>query len=424
MIWRRSLQLLALWSASLAPLCSAESSLVEQIVEERAPYLHQLRASLHRIPELRWREEETLATILAALEAIEPLPGRQLKIYDHYSGGIVADLDIAENSSAARWLFRADTDALPVDESQQHAVRSTHPGRMHACGHDIHSAMLLTACRLLAEEAELLPAVQLRFIWQRAEESPGSAPIPQSGAERLIEEGVLEGIEQVYGLHIWAKSPASQFESRPGPFFANSGRLHFTIETKGGHVTKPHQGVNSLRVAHALQVLLSDFALRTLGPLASMSLEPSMLQAGSPGNSMPARAEACYSFRHFMDKEQRQQFIEELGREVQLLAQRYRCSIAMEVRGGHPTCINSAAETELVAQRLRESDLKAVMVEPVMGGEDFACFLEERPGSFWLLGAHQEGSGDHHMGTFDPDPSSFSKGVYFWLLVAGCLESR
>ena len=374
-----------------------------------------IRNIIHRNPELRWEETATIALLQKEIAQIQPTTGRKLTVFDHYTGGLVLDL---ETPQAQEWLFfRADLDALPLEEDPSHELRSEVPGKMHACAHDAHTAMLLGALQILATDPDVTPMHNIRFVWQRAEENPGSAPIAQAGGARLVEEGVLEGIDRVYGLHIW-ETDAGVFLSRSGGLLGNSDRMKVLISSSGGHVSEPHRGTNALRVAQDIQFSLRDFALKTLGPVEPIALEPAILQSGSASNIMPANAELWYAVRTTLAQDAREQFRQNLEDEIQEIARRSGASVQIDYIYGHLALINDAKNFEHVFNLLQAAGQPAVQIDPVLAGEDFAYYLQKRPGSFWILGGFQEGSGVAHSPKFNPDPNIFWKGVYYWLLLS------
>ena len=383
-----------------------------ELAREAETYVLKLREELHRIPELRFEEEQTLAVVRREVEGRAAAHPRSSKIeIREYRGGLVVDVTV--DASAERWLLRADVDGLPVPEQTGLPYASINPGRMHACGHDAHTAMLLGAFSLLVGPTR--PARNLRFVWQRAEENP----VTESGGAMLVREGVCEGVTRVYGLHVDANRTSGWFLSRPGPHMANSDRLQVQIKCQGGHVARPHHGSNAADIAVDVCTALRGFGLRTLGPHEAISLVPAIVRAGTASNVRPDTAELWFAVRNFLDAQRRQSFEAALVREIEQLVRRYGdAEVTVTPVRGHPSLVNTATEVERVRKLLDEAGLETVEDETRFGGEDFAWYLRARPGCFWFLGAGTDDSADHHAPRFNPDPGAFWRGVHYWLILA------
>ena len=383
-----------------------------ELARETEPYVLKLREELHRIPELRFEEEQTLAVVRREIEARTATSPRRSKIeIREHRGGLAVDVTV--DAAAERWLLRADVDGLPVPEQTGLPYASIHPGHMHACGHDAHTAMLLGAFSLLV--GPTTPARNLRFVWQRAEENP----VTESGGAMLVREGVCEDVSRVYGLHVDANRKSGSFLSRPGAHMANSDRLQVQIKCQGGHVARPHHGSNAADIAVDVCAALRGFALRTLGPHEAVSLVPAIVRAGTASNVRPDTAELWFAVRNFLDADRRQAFETALVREIEHLVRRYAdASVAVTPVRGHPSLINTATEVERVRRLLEAAGLPTVEDDTRFGGEDFAWYLRARPGCFWFLGAETPGSADHHAPRFNPDPTVFWRGVHYWLILA------
>lgn len=310
------------------------------LAKQQEPYLFSIRNHLHENPETAWEEEQSLAFVKAELEKIKPAKGRKLIIKDNFEGGLVADLIVP--SAEKMLLFRADIDALHVEENPSHAVVSNIKGKMHACGHDIHSAMLLAAAKVLLSDESISPTTNIRFIWQRAEENPGTDPKRYSGAFTFVKENVLEGIDEVYGIHIWAPLPSGTIFSANKAIMGTANRLKLDVYTSGGHSSSPHQGINALRVTHALMSELKEVHVRLLGPMESVSLEPTILNAGTATNAMPAEAHMWYTLRTFLEPEALSIFEANLKRLINNIANQYQAKVDVKIGPGYPVTMNNA----------------------------------------------------------------------------------
>ena len=373
------------------------------------------RRVLHEKAELRFEETETLAHIIyellyARVRSVDR--GFQPLEINNAKGGIWADFTV--DPGVERLLFRADVDALPIQEATGLPFASKNPGKMHACGHDVHSAMLLGAIQAIAM-GMVTPKYNLRFVFQRAEENP----VTESGGAMLVREGVLEGVSRVFGLHVWATGKPGVFYYREGAFLGNSGRMKIMITTSGGHVAQPHKGVNALRVAHAVMSGLESFSVQTLGPIEPVSLEPAILKSGTASNVMPATAELWYGVRTLLPAKDHEEYLKKLEKQVQHIVAGFDgAKVECEKILGHPALHNTPEDVRVISNLLGRNGQQTEEHPPVLGGEDFAHYLLNRPGAYFMLGAHQDGCGDHHMPTFNPDESVFWKGVLYWLSLA------
>jgi amidohydrolase len=386
-------------------------------------YVIDIRRELHQMPETRWEEERTLEYIY------QSAPDTSLLTYCPGEGGIWFDLDV--DPSYDRIIFRADVDALDVDGGEQTGLpfASEFEGKMHACGHDVHSAILLGTMKAIAS-GEIRPKHNLRFVFQRAEENPGLPPRPESGGEVLVKaDGVLDGIVAAYGLHIW-NQPAGKpgvFYCRPGAALANSGRVRMLIKCAGGHAAMPEIGSNAIDVAADLVVKLRGLPERVLPEGTFCKFAPVISLSGRPGatNVRPGVAELWFGNRQYMKPNDLQIWKGAIVAAADKAIDKDRYGEAMvEVQfiDGHPVLINTPERFDYVSDILVNAGERVETHEPIGGGEDFAHYLmpgSGRPGGFWFLGAHTPWTGDHHSGTFNPDERVFWKGVLFWLLLAG-----
>lgn len=389
------------------------------------------RQQLHRRPEVRWQEEETISFLQYEINSIienyllarvnnNSILQRSIQLHEHFTGGIVVDIFDKEYIGADMVLLRADIDALPIQEETGLPFTSEIPGYMHACGHDIHAAMLLGAFAVIVLENIPLKC-NVRFVWQRAEENP----ITESGGRRLVKEGVCDPVTSVYGLHIAPLRPPGTFWSCPGPMMANSDRIHIVIQTEGGHVAHPERGSNSLDVAVDLCLMLRGIESKMFGPQVPISIVPSILNSGTASNVRPAEAELWLSIRSFLTPTLRDSFIDQLTTQIRYLCGRYTdCHVTVNKIVGQPCLFNTAAEYSNVSKQLTEADLIVNTMDPTFAGEDFAAYLQLKPGVFWFLGAQSQGTGDVHTPHFNPDPSQFWVGVFYWLLLSSNIKIK
>ena len=387
-----------------------------EVAQEQQEFVVNTRRVLHADPQTRWMEDRALSFIRQNVVNMIQLPLTNDWQIMELKGGLVVDFIV--DPKLPRVLFRADMDALPIQEETGLSFASENPGVMHACGHDCHTAMLLGAMQPIAN-GSVKPKKNIRFVFQRAEENPGTDPEPISGGDMLVRENVCEGISSAHMLHIWATGQRGVFSSRPGAMLGNSGRIKFFIKTTGGHAALPNDGSNALRVTHAIQNAMDSFAARHLPPTEPAALEPVILNAGKASNVMPAKAELWYGCRTMLHRERHAEFMDKIENEVKATVARFPgASVEVTKIMGHPALLNDEEDFDRVRTLLEKTGEAVAIEPPLLGGEDFAYYLYRVPGSAWLLGANQKGCGNHHTPTFNPSEDVFWKGVLFWLLLA------
>lgn len=375
-------------------------------------YTISLRRELHKIPEPSWREEKTLALISIELDKIS-----KESLYPSYitkrNGGIWVDLLVDEQLPFI--LFRSDIDALPIKEETNLFYSSIHEGYMHACGHDCHTAMLLTAFKAIASGL-IFPKSNIRFVFQRAEEC-GENP---SGGSMLVEEGVLKNIDFAYGLHISSTLESNVFYSRKDLMMANSSYIEFEINCSGGHVMRPDLGSNAISLMTDILSHLKGFEKLFFPPNEPIVFIPSIARAGAKSNIRPNTAYFCYAIRNFLPTVKREEFIHAVAEKIEMITKLYPSAKLSEfkVNNGYPALYNNSENYKFVENALREELLQTASSPILFSGEDFAYYLKETPGSFWLLGAKQNPIYDHHTSKFNPDESTLKTGVAFWLTLA------
>jgi amidohydrolase len=364
------------------------------------------RHEIHQHPELGYEERRTSAFVAERLhefgcdDVATGLGGTGVV-------GVIKGSKPAGNGPVQSIGLRADMDALPIEEASGVAYASKTPGKMHACGHDGHTAMLLGAARYLAETRNF--AGEAIVIFQPAEE--GGA-----GAAAMIKDGLFERfrIDQVYGMHNLPGAQVGTFEIRPGPIMASTDAVNIRIEGRGGHAARPHLSIDSVMVGAQLVVALQSIVSRSVDPLESAVVSICEFHAGNTRNVIPQTAELRGTVRTLTAEIRA--LVEKRVREVvEGTARITGARIDLDYVRGYPVVVNHAAQTGFAAEVAREVAGSGNVREtpPLMGGEDFAYMLEQRPGAFIFCG-NGDSAGLHHPAyNFNDDAIVF--GTSYWI---------
>ncbi len=363
---------------------------VREEVTRHAAALIERRRWFHAHPELAFQEIKTANTIADHLErwgfAVERGVAKT---------GVLATLRGGRPGKAV--LVRADMDGLPLHEESDLAFKSTHDGVMHACGHDVHMAIALTAAQLLAAHHEEVSGT-VRFAFQPAEEVAG-------GAKPMVEAGALEGIDSVVGLHVWAGLPTGMVSVRSGPVMASADWFALRIEGKGGHGAEPHRAVDPVVIAASVVTALQTLASRETAPIAPVVLTLGTIRGGSAHNIIASDVTIEGTLRTF-DAQLRQALLGRIEELAQGVARAMRGVASFRLQSGAPPVVNDDRVARMVEETAREAigAQNVIQFEPLMVGEDVAYFLEGRPGCFFLLGGAPDGSAVvHHTADFRID---------------------
>jgi len=344
---------------------------------ELLPGAVQLRRQIHRHPELG---NETPKTRAAVLETIADL---DLDIaLSNRTSGLIARLQGAHPGPEI--VLRGDMDALPMPEHTGVDFASQVEGRMHACGHDAHTAMLATVARLLhGRRSELSGSV--RFMFQPGEEGPG-------GAHPMIDEGLVEG-DACFALHIYPNYRSGIIASRPGPIMAGADDITIRIIGRGGHGAMPHLANDPMPVACEVVLALQTFIARRVGTFQGMVITVGTLHSGTANNIIPDEVTMGISFR-YLDEETRAVGYAAMRRISSQIAAAHEMAAAMEINPGYPATFNDAAFTkglEASVSSLLGNEGFYTIPEPIMGSEDFSYVLQKIPGAFAFLGVAPKG---------------------------------
>lgn len=377
--------------------------------------LARIRRDLHAHPELCFNEIRTADLIARHLE--------EWGIPFVHGLGVTGIVGVLKNGSSPRAIgLRADMDALPVQETNRFPHASRHAGKMHACGHDGHVAMLLGAARYLASSRNFDGTVYL--IFQPAEEGGG-------GAKRMMDDGLFARfpMDAVFGMHNWPGIPVGHFGIRPGPIMASSNEFEVVVRGRGCHAAQPHKGIDPVMVAVQIAQGWQTIISRNRDPLDPAVLSITQIHAGSATNIVPDEATLIGTVRTFSTDmldliEQRMRTLAECT------AQGFDASVDFRFQRNYPPLINHEKETLFAAGVMRAivgSGNVDDHVEPTMGAEDFAFMLQETPGCYVFIG---NGDGQHrheghglgpcnlHNPSYDFNDALLPIGATYWVRLA------
>jgi amidohydrolase len=362
------------------------------------------RHDLHAHPELLYDVKRTAGTVADKLKAF----GCDEVVSGIGRTGVVGVIRGRKGASPKAIGLRADMDALPIEEATGLPYQSTAPGKMHACGHDGHTAMLLGAARYLAETRNFVGTAVV--IFQPAEE--GGA-----GGKAMVDDGMMErfGIGEVYGMHNFPGLPVGEFSIRPGPIMAAADYVVIDIEGKGGHAARPHLSVDTVLVGAQIINNLQSIVSRNVDPLESAVVSICMFHAGNTDNVIPQTAQLRGTARSLTPKVQDllEKRIPEI---VQGTAELYGAKAAVKYRRGYPVLKNHAAQTDFaaaVAGQIAGKDKVNPNMAPVMGAEDFSFMLNARPGAFIFVG-NGDSAGLHHP-AYNFNDEAIPFGTSYWV---------
>ncbi len=368
-----------------------------------------IRRDIHAHPELAFNEARTSDIVARELSSYGLEVHRGLA-----KTGVIGVL--RKGSSPCSIGLRADMDALPLQEKNEFAHCSRHAGKMHACGHDGHTTMLLGAARYMAENRDSLDLDgTVYFIFQPAEEA-------ESGAAVMVKEGLFRQfpMDAVYGLHNWPGIPVGEMAVMPGPVMAGTCSFEIAVSGHGCHAAMPNQGVDTLVVASQLVLALQTVVARNLHPCESAVVSVTQLHGGDALNVIPDDAVLRGTIRSFKPEIQNvvERAIERLCAGIaEAFGAQIRINFELDVR--YPPTVNSPAESELCrltaesvfgVEKVRRNEL------PSMGAEDFAYMLQEKPGCYvWLGNGPGTGGCSLHNPHYDFNDSVLPYGISYWV---------
>jgi len=365
------------------------------------------RRDFHENPELLFDVHRTAGIVADKLKSF----GCDEVVTGLGRTGVVGVIKGRTNNSGKVIGLRADMDALPIEEATDVAHKSKVPGKMHACGHDGHTAMLLGAAKYLAETRNFDGTAVV--IFQPAEEGGG-------GGNEMVKDGMMErfGIEKVFGLHNIPGLPIGQFATRPGPIMAATAEFTITVHGKGGHAAMPNRTIDPIVIGSQLVTALQTIASRSIDPVDSVVVSVTKFHGGDAYNVIPEKVELAGTVRT-LRKEVAATAQERLRSVAAGLAAAYGAAIHVEYDSNYPVTHNHPEETAFasdIATAIAGAPNVHRAIPPVMGGEDFSYMLEARPGAFMFIG-NGDTANLHHP-AYDFNDEVIPHGVSYWVRLA------
>ena len=368
---------------------------------EMLPEITAWRRDLHEHPEILFETHRTSAVVAEKLKEF----GCDEVVTGIGRTGVVGVIKGKSDSSGKVIGLRADMDALPIHEQTGLEYASKTDGAMHACGHDGHTAMLLGAAKYLSETRNFDGTVVV--IFQPAEEGGG-------GGREMCEDGMMDrwNIQEVYGMHNWPGRPVGDFSIRSGAFFAATDQFDITIEGKGGHAAKPHETVDSTLVAAHVVTALQSIVSRNADPVDQIVVSVTSIESSSKAFNVIAQRVHLKGTVRTMSKEMRDLAETRLTAIAEGTAATFGAKADVTYYRGYPCMVNHEEQTAFAAEVAKSVSGQCEEAPLVMGGEDFAFMLEERPGAYILVGNGDTASGHHPEYNFTDD--AIPAGCSWW----------
>lgn len=384
---------------------------IKQKVTEIEDELVKWRRDFHRYPEIAFQEKRTSAEIRRFMESL----GLEVKGYGQT--GLRADLQGGKGGGPTVAL-RADMDALPIQEEGEKEYISLNPGAAHACAHDGHMAAVMGAAKILNQLKDRFCG-RIVFIFQPSEE------LPPGGAVAMVKEGVLEGVDAIFGLHFWQALPTGTVGTVKGPFMAQADNFEITVKGKAGHGSMPQQTVDSILVASQVVVNIQSIVSRNNDPLKPLVVSFGTMHGGTVYNIIPDKVKLTGTVRTF-DPEVQVMARDRIEKIAQETCRTFGAESEFIYLEGYPPVVNPPEMVdfalEVAARTLGEDRITAI--DPVMGGEDFAYFLQKIPGTFLFFGMGDGMEFPHHHPAFDMDEKALPQGTLFLINLALAYLSR
>ncbi|GHF60093.1 M20 aminoacylase family protein [Seohaeicola zhoushanensis] len=374
---------------------------VKNRIAEMQSEIAEWRQDIHAHPEILFETHRTSALVAEKLKDF----GCDEVVTGIGRTGVVGVIRGKSNASGKVIGLRADMDALPIHEQTGVAYASKTANAMHACGHDGHTAMLLGAAKYLAETRNFDGTVVV--IFQPAEEGGG-------GGKEMCDDGMMDrwGIQEVYGMHNWPGKPVGSFSIRPGAFFAATDQFDISFEGKGGHAAKPHETIDTTVMAAQAVLALQTIASRNADPIDKVVVSVTSFETSSKAfNVIPQKVQIKGTVRT-MSKEMRDLSERRIKEICTGIAATFGGSVEVKYNRGYPVMVNHEEQTEFAAEVARAVSGGCEEAPLVMGGEDFAFMLEERPGAYILVGNGDTAMVHHPMYNFNDE--AIPAGCSWW----------
>lgn len=362
---------------------------ISRMVEGLTPQIIEWRRNFHRYPEVAFQEKRTSKVIRTFLESLGlPVTGM---------AGTGLRATIQGRPGGQTVAIRSDIDALPIQEEGDKDYSSQNPGATHACAHDGHMAIVMGAAQLLSQLKDNFKG-SVVFLFQPSEERiPG-------GAKQMIEEGALEDVNAIFGLHLWQPLATGMVGVVEGPMMAQPDAFTIIVKGKGGHGSMPHQTVDPILVASQLVINIQSIVSRSIDPLKPAVVSFGTIKGGTIYNIIPQKVTLTGTVRSF-DAEVQNIAEKRLKEIIEKTCAAFGATAEFKYESGYPPVVNDAEMVKFVekitARTLGEDKIAAI--DPVMGGEDFAYYLEEVPGAFFFFGIGDGMEFPHHHPRFDLD---------------------
>lgn len=373
---------------------------IHKAIKENSQEMIEIRRKLHSEPELSWEEFQTSQFVYDYLTELG------IKARKTEPTGVIGELTGGKAGKTV--ALRADMDALSVEElNTELSYKSQALGKMHACGHDVHTAMLLAAAKALVGVQEEIPG-NVRFIFQPAEEVA-------TGAKAMVEQGAVKGVDNVFGMHIWSQMDTNKIACNPGPSFASADIFNVRFKGQGGHGAIPQDCVDAAIIASSFVMNVQSVVSRTIDPQQSAVLTIGKMVVGTRFNIIAENAVIEGTVRCF-DAATRDHIEQQLQIYANHTAAIYGGSAEVDYIRGTQAVINGKESAELVQAVATQAFGPDSLYDekPTMGGEDFSFYLDEVPGSFALVGSgnsEKDTRWAHHHGKFNVDEDSMQTGA-------------
>ena len=383
----------------------SESDRLKSDIDELVPDIVAMRRDLHEHPELAFEEVRTSGIVAQRLRTL----GLEVQTGIAKTGVVGLLKGGASKPGAKTIAIRADMDALPIHELNEIDYRSTVDGKMHACGHDGHTSILLAVADILTKRRDDL-AGNVKFVFQPAEERVG-------GAEPMVKAGTMQDVDGIIGLHLISDYPLGRVGVRSGPVFASADRITLTVHGKGGHAAMPETTVDPIVIAAYIVTALQTLISRETSPFSPAVITIGQISAGTAFNIIPETAVMYGTMRSFT-KEHREKLLRRIREVATGVASAMGGSCDVEIIDGCPPCVNDEAMTELVRSAavasVGEQDVDTSEAVMSTGSDDMSEFLEAVPGCYFIVGANNPEKGakyPHHHPRFNIDEEALPVGV-------------